>query len=52
MSKLKDKAVGKTKEAVAEIAGDGRLAEEGKEQVKKGQAEPVVKPFGNLDKLT
>ena len=49
---IKDKVVGKTKEVVAEIIGNGKLAEEGKEQVKKSEAEPLSKPFGNLDKLT
>jgi uncharacterized protein YjbJ (UPF0337 family) len=52
MGKLKDKVVGKTKEAVAEVTSDGKLAEEGREQVKKSQSEAVVKPLGNLDKLT
>jgi uncharacterized protein YjbJ (UPF0337 family) len=52
MSKAKDKVVGKTKEIVAEMTGDGRLAEEGKEQARKAEREPVVNPFGNLDKLT
>ena len=52
MVKLKDKLVGKTKEVVAEVTGDGKLAEEGKEQARKGEREPPVKPFGNLDKLT
>jgi len=28
------------------------LAEEGKEQARKGEREPAAKPFGNLDKLT
>ena len=51
MAKLKDKVVGKTKEVVAEVTGDGKLAEEGKEQVKKGEREPL-KPLGDLDKLT
>jgi len=50
MGKLKDKI--KTKEAVAEVTGDGKLAEEGKEQVKKSESEPLIKPLGNLDKLT
>ena len=52
MGKLKDKIAGKAKQAVAEITGDGKLAEEGKEQVRKGENEPAGKPFGNLDKLT
>lgn len=57
MGNIKDKLVGKAKQAVAEINGDGKLAEEGKQQVnkqqvKKGESEPASKPFGNLDKLT
>ena len=34
MGKLKDKVVGKTKQAVAEIIGDGKLNEDGKEQAR------------------
>ena len=34
MGKLKDKVVGKTKQAVAEIIGDGKLNEGGKEQAR------------------
>jgi len=52
VGKLKDKVVGKAKEIVAEVNGDGKLAEEGKEQVKKSETEPALKPFGNLDTLT
>jgi uncharacterized protein YjbJ (UPF0337 family) len=52
MGKLKDRVVGKTKEVVAEVTGDGQLAEEGKEQARKGEKQPAVKPFGNLEKLT
>jgi uncharacterized protein YjbJ (UPF0337 family) len=52
MGKLKDKVVGKTKEVVAEVTGDGQLAEDGKKPARKGEKEPAVKPFGNLDKLT
>jgi uncharacterized protein YjbJ (UPF0337 family) len=48
---IKDKVVGKTKEVVAEIIGNGKLAEEGKQQAKKSKTEPS-KPFGNLDTLT
>lgn len=51
MGKLTDKVAGKTKQVVGEITGDGKLVEEGKEQVKKGKKEPF-KPLGNLDKLT
>ena len=52
MGKIKDTVVGKGKQVVAEVIGDGKLAEEGKEQVRKSDKEPAVKPFGNLDKLT
>jgi uncharacterized protein YjbJ (UPF0337 family) len=52
MAKFKDKVVGKTKEVVAEVTGDGKLAEEGKKQARKDEKEPFVKPLGNLDKLT
>jgi uncharacterized protein YjbJ (UPF0337 family) len=52
MGKIKDKVVGKTKQIVAEVTGDGKLAREGKEQDKKADTEPVAKPFGNLDQLT
>jgi uncharacterized protein YjbJ (UPF0337 family) len=52
MGKLKDKVVGKTKEVVAEVTGDCQLAEDGKKQTRKGEKQPAVKPFGNLDKLT
>ncbi|MBK3666212.1 hypothetical protein JJE66_33970 [Bradyrhizobium diazoefficiens] len=33
--KILSKFLGKAKQAVAEISGDGKLAEEGKQQVKK-----------------
>jgi uncharacterized protein YjbJ (UPF0337 family) len=36
---LKDKTAGKTKQIIAEVIGDGELAEEGKEQVRKGERE-------------
>lgn len=55
MGKLKDKVVGKTKQAVAEIIGDGKLNEDGKEQartIEPTNSEPPGKPLGNLDKLT
>jgi uncharacterized protein YjbJ (UPF0337 family) len=52
MGKLTDKVVGKTKEVVGEVTGHGKLAEEGKEQVNKEANKPVLKPLGNLDKLT
>lgn len=51
MGKLKDKLVGKTKQIVAEVSGDGKLAEAGKQQVKKGEQEPSP-PFENLNQLT
>ena len=34
----RDKAIGKTKEAIAEIIGDGGLREEGKQQQRRGEA--------------
>lgn len=37
---IKDKLLGKAKQAVAELNGDGKLAEEGRQQVKKGESEP------------
>jgi hypothetical protein len=52
MGKIKNKLAGNTKRAVADVTGDGKLAEEGKEQVKKSEAAPLAMPFGNLDKLT
>lgn len=48
MGKLKEKIVGRAKQVIAEVTGDGKLAEEGKDQEKKGES----KPLGNLDKLT
>jgi hypothetical protein len=52
VGKIKDKVVGKTKQAVAKVTGDDSLAEEGKRQDRKADNEPFTKPFGNLDKLT
>jgi hypothetical protein len=52
MGKLQDKVAGKTKQIVAEVIGDGKLAEEGKEQTKKSEQEKPAKPLGNLDRLT
>jgi hypothetical protein len=40
MGKLKYKLVGKTKEIVAEVTGDGKLAEEGSKQIKNRASEP------------
>jgi len=37
---------------VAEATGDGKLAEEAKEQARQNENTPAVKPFGNLDRLT
>jgi uncharacterized protein YjbJ (UPF0337 family) len=52
MGNVKNKVAGKAKQVAAEVTGDGKLAEEGKQQEKKGDKEPLVKPYGNLDKLT
>lgn len=49
-STAKDKLIGKTKELVAELLGDGKLREEGKEQQKKKEDEPG--PVEGLNKLT
>jgi uncharacterized protein YjbJ (UPF0337 family) len=51
-----EKAIGKVKEVVAEIIGDGKLRDEGK--VEQGEANKEksdsgkLKPLGNLDRLT
>jgi uncharacterized protein YjbJ (UPF0337 family) len=50
--KPKDKVIGKVKKVVAEVTGDGKLAEEGREQARRAEIAPAPKPFGNLDKLT
>jgi hypothetical protein len=50
---LKVKVVGKTKQAVGEIIGDGKLNEEGKEQARTTEptnSEPPRKSLGNLEK--
>ena len=52
MTNLKEKLSGKIKQVVAKVTGDEKLAQKGKEQSKKADTEPLVKPFGNLDKLT
>jgi len=50
-----ENAIGKIKEVVAEIVGDGKLREEGKVEQR---ADPEksesggIKPLGNLDRLT
>ena len=53
MTKLKDEAVGKAKQVVAEIIGDGKLREEGKEQEDNAKREPSeLNPLGHLNRLT
>jgi uncharacterized protein YjbJ (UPF0337 family) len=59
MSTLKgaaDRIAGKTKEAAAEIIGDGKLREEGKAQQRKAEAEADkpddANPLDPLNKLT
>ena len=51
-----DKIAGKTKEAVAEIIGDGKLREEGKAQQRKAKPETIEpgepNPLRPLDRLT
>jgi uncharacterized protein YjbJ (UPF0337 family) len=52
-----DKVMGTTKEAIAEIIGDGKLHEEGKtQQQRNGVADKSeqsdIKPLGHLAKLT
>ena len=53
-----DKIAGKTKEAVAEIIGDGKLREEGKTQQRKAEVEAETdqqddaNPLDPLNKLT
>jgi hypothetical protein len=46
MARIQDKIVGKTKQVIAEITGDGKLAEEGMEQVKKPDPKANNKPPG------
>ena len=49
-------AIGKAKELVAEILGNGKLREESKLDQRKGEEEKEqsgrLKPLGNLDRLT
>ena len=53
MEKLKDKAVGKTKQVIAEILGDDKLRKEGDEQEEEARQKPnEFDPLGNLNKLT
>jgi uncharacterized protein YjbJ (UPF0337 family) len=51
-----EKAIGKIKEVVAEIAGDGKLRDEGKVEQRNANQEKSesggIKPLGNLDRLT
>jgi uncharacterized protein YjbJ (UPF0337 family) len=56
-----DKAIGKVKEAVAELIGDGKLREEGKREQRTGDQEKTqnsseesgsLNPLGNLNRLT
>jgi uncharacterized protein YjbJ (UPF0337 family) len=51
-----DRIAGKSKEAVAEIIGDGKLREEGKAQQRKAEAEESepdeADPLEPLNKLT
>jgi uncharacterized protein YjbJ (UPF0337 family) len=51
-----EKAIGKIKEVVAEIVGDGKLREEGKVEQRNANQEKSesggIKPLGNLDRLT
>lgn len=47
---VKDKVAGKTKQLVAEVIGDGKLREEGKEQEKEKDDEPSFSE--GLNKLT
>ncbi|MGY0571218.1 hypothetical protein ACTGJ9_009370 [Bradyrhizobium sp. RDM12] len=51
MTKTTDKIAGNVKRLIAKVTGDGKLAEEGKEQTRSSDKEPA-KPFGNLEKLT
>jgi uncharacterized protein YjbJ (UPF0337 family) len=50
----KDELAGKTKRLVAEVLGDQKLHDEGKEQEKQGSedVDKPIKPLGNLDQLT
>lgn len=52
----RDKIAGKSKQAVAEIIGDGKLSEEGKAQQRKAEAEANrsgdAAPLEPLNKLT
>ena len=46
-----DKIAGKSKQAVAEIIGDGKLREEGKAQQRKAEAEANTDQQSNADPL-
>ena len=49
MTKTSDKVVGKAKQVIAEVTGDGQLAEEGKRQEKK--PEPKDEPKSGVDTI-
>jgi hypothetical protein len=48
---LQDKVAGKTKQVVAEVTGDGKLAEEAKEQARGADREKDDDPL-NVNQLT
>jgi hypothetical protein len=50
--KIKDREAGKASQVAADVTDDAKLAEAGKQQVKKADMKSEGKPFGNLDKLT
>jgi uncharacterized protein YjbJ (UPF0337 family) len=53
MTKFKEKLAGKVNQVVAEITGNGKLQEEGKEQEEKSKQKPnELDPFPDLDQLT
>ena len=52
MTNIADRIGGRVKQLIAEIISDGRLAEEGAQEIRKAETAPPAKPFGNLDKLT
>lgn len=52
MTNIADRIGGRVKQLIAEIINDGRLAEEGAQEIRKAETAPPAKPFGNLDKLT
>jgi uncharacterized protein YjbJ (UPF0337 family) len=53
MSEIKEKAIGKAKQVIAEITGDGKLHQEGVEQEKNAKKGPREGPlFPDLNQLT